>query len=60
MVGEAVVDPKQHFANADYRSAKGSFDHLVGVDELRRRDGQIEPVAPLNSENGGAEECRVR
>jgi len=28
--GEAVDDPSRHFATVNYRSAKGSLDHLVG------------------------------
>jgi hypothetical protein len=30
-----VPDPKRHFANANYRTAKGSFDRLGSERELR-------------------------
>ena len=30
-VHESGIDQKQHFATANYRIAKGSFDHLVGA-----------------------------
>ena len=58
-------DPKQHFATANYRIAKGSFDHLVGAELNRRRqvdadclggfevDDQLEFCGLLNGEIGG-------
>ena len=29
----AVDDPQRHFGSVNYRTAKGSFDHLVSFDE---------------------------
>jgi hypothetical protein len=35
--GEAVRDPRRHFATVNCRIAKGLFNHLVGDGENRRR-----------------------
>jgi hypothetical protein len=37
MIGAAVHDPQRHFATANYRIAKGLFDHLVGAGEQASR-----------------------
>jgi len=36
-----AFDPQQTFATVNYRTAKGSFDHLVGGDEQDGRHGLI-------------------
>src|ERR1700731_268719 len=36
MIGAAVHDPNRRFAVINYRTAKGSFDHLVGGCPARR------------------------
>jgi len=35
--GEAAVDPKRRFATVNFRTAKGSFDHLVGAQATLRK-----------------------
>jgi len=48
MIGAAVVDPKRHFATANYCIAKGLLDHLVGEREQRRRHCQAEYFGSLD------------
>ena len=33
----AVIGPKRHFPNANYRIAEGSFDHLISLQQELRR-----------------------
>ena len=40
-------DPKRHFATANYRTAKGSFDHLVGTRYHCLRKGDPERLGSL-------------
>ena len=35
--GAAEIDPQRHFGAVNYRTAKGSLDHLVGAREERSR-----------------------
>ena len=42
-----AIDPKRHFANVNYRSAKGLFDHLVGAGLQRQRHCQAKRLCGL-------------
>lgn len=44
---EAEIDPLRHFAIANYRTAKGLFDHLIRAAEQRQRDGKAERLGRL-------------
>jgi hypothetical protein len=37
MAGAAVRDPSRHFTAVNYRIAKGSFDHLISLQQELRR-----------------------
>jgi hypothetical protein len=47
MIGAAVHDPKRRFADTDYRTARGLFNHLVGTGEQRRWHRQAERLGGL-------------
>ena len=42
-----VPDPKRRFPTANYRTAKGSLDHLVGGGEERLRNAQAKGFGGL-------------
>jgi hypothetical protein len=47
VTGEAASDPERHFATTNCRTAKGSFDHLVGDRDQGRRNGEINGIGVL-------------
>jgi hypothetical protein len=52
--GEAEIDPERRFAPANYRIAKGLFDHLVGLGKERVSGRLVKPVATVERCSAGA------